>query len=103
MVLISKVAHGSRLHIAIGFFVCLGLQACATRSVTLVHPGTGATARCEETGTGIVAANVGVLLENCVKEQEAKGYLPMEKLTREQRADLERRGLLPKPAAPMGY
>lgn len=68
MVLISKVVHESRFHIAIGFFVCLGLQGCTTRSVTLIHPGTGATVRCEETGTGIVAANVGVMLENCVKE-----------------------------------
>ena len=70
MVLISKVVHESRFHIAIGFFVCFGLQGCSTRSVSvsLIHPGTGATARCEETGSSIVAANVGVLLENCVKE-----------------------------------
>ncbi len=81
----------------------LGLQGCSTRSVSLIHPGTGATARCEETGTGLLAANVGVMLENCVKEQEAKGYLPMEKLSPEQRSELDRRGLLPKPAAPMGY
>lgn len=84
-------------------FVCLALQGCAHRSVTLIHPGTGATVRCEEEAYGVLAANVGVLIGNCIKEHEAKGYLPMEKLTAEQHSELDRRGLMPKPAAPMGY
>jgi hypothetical protein len=84
-------------------FVCLALHGCAQRSVTLIHPGTGATARCEEAAYGVLAANVGVLIENCLKEHEGKGYLSMEKLTAQQRSELERRGLMSKPSAPMGY
>jgi len=98
-----RISKEAVLRVVAGLVLCLTLQGCSTRSVNLIHPGTGAIARCEETGTDIVAANVGVMLENCVKEYAAKGYLPMEKLTPEQRSELERRGLLPKPAAPVGY
>jgi hypothetical protein len=35
------------------------------------------------------------MMEVCVEEAEKKGYVSVEKLTPEQRADLERRGLLP--------
>jgi hypothetical protein len=39
-------------------------------------------------------------VEECLRSYERQGYVPVEKLTPEQRADLERRGVLPKPTEP---
>jgi hypothetical protein len=39
-------------------------------------------------------------VEECLRSYERQGYVRVEKLTPEQRADLERRGVLPKPAEP---
>jgi hypothetical protein len=89
----------SRALFRVGLFSFLALHGCAQRSVELIHPATGAKARCGEVGTGLLAANVDLMLENCVKEHQAKGYQPLDKLSSEQRADLERRGLLSKPGA----
>lgn len=53
-----------------------------------------------------MAAGVGGFVEECLKTYGGQGYVPVEKLTPEQRADLERRGLLPKSEEPpprMGY
>lgn len=81
----------------------LGLQACASKSVALIHPQSGATAKCGAAGVGIMAEG---FVEGCIKGYEGQGYVPVEKLTPDQRADLERRGLLPKgeePAPRRGY
>lgn len=45
------------------------------------------------------------MVEGCVKEHRSRGYVPETELTPEQRADLERRGLLTKRELPerMGY
>jgi hypothetical protein len=46
------------------------------------------------------------IVEECLRKYESQGYVDMEQLTPEQRADLERRGVLPKPEPPtfrMGY
>lgn len=87
--------------------LCLAsLQGCASQSVMLVHPQSGATVRCGAAGVGIMAAGVGGFVEECLKTYGGQGYVPEEKLTPEQRADLERRGLLPKSGEPpprMGY
>ena len=89
------------------FLLCLvGLQGCASQSVLLVHPGSGATIKCGAAGTGIMAGAADSLVEECLKRYESQGYLSVEELTPEQRADLEKRGVLPKPAPPtfrMGY
>ena len=83
-----------------------GISGCTSRSVMLVHPQSGATARCGAAGAGIMAGTADSLVEECLKSYESQGYVDVEKLTPEQRADLERRGVLPKPAPPtfrMGY
>ena len=85
----------------------LTLFGCVSQqSVTLVHPQSGATARCGASASGVMSGAAGGLVEDCRKQYESQGYVEMENLTREQRADLERRNLLPKPEPPtfrMGY
>jgi hypothetical protein len=81
-------------------FLCVGLAGCVSRSVQLVHPQSGATARCSAAGTGILAGAVDAVVDPCVKEYRGRGYVPETELTPEQRADLERRGLLTKPEKP---
>lgn len=84
----------------------LGLTACASRSVFLVHPQSGSTVRCGAEGSGSMAGMVETFVDECLKKYEGQGYVVVERLTPEQRADLERRGLLPKaeePPARMGY
>lgn len=76
--------------------LALGLPACASQSVSLIHPQTGATASCGAAGVGFMAGEAGGFVEGCIKGYESRGYVPVEKLTPQQRADLERRGLLPK-------
>ena len=39
-------------------------------------------------------------VEDCLKRYEAQGLVLLERLTPEQRANLERRGVLPKPKNP---
>jgi len=91
------------------FFVliCLiGFAGCASQSVMLVHPQSGATVRCGAAGAGLMAGFADGFVEECLRSYGGKGYVSVEKLTPEQRADLERRGLLPKaepPPLPMGY
>lgn len=53
-----------------------------------------------------MAGSAEGFVEGCIKGYEGQGYVPVEKLTPDQRADLERRGLLPKgeePAPRRGY
>ncbi|MBI2998613.1 MAG: hypothetical protein HYY46_09200 [Deltaproteobacteria bacterium] len=78
----------------------IGLQACASQSVMLVHPQSGSTVKCEEEGVGLLAAAVGARVRDCLESFRGKGYVRTEELTREQRADLERRGILPKAEEP---
>lgn len=86
-------------------FCLISLAGCASQSVMLVHPQSGATVRCGAAGAGILAAAVEGMVEECSRNYGGQGYVPLEKLTPEQRADLERRGVLPKPEPPprMGY
>ena len=89
------------------FLVCLiGLVSCAGQGVMLVHPQSGATVKCSAASVGIMAGVAGGFVEECLRSYERQGYVPVEKLTPEQRADLERRGVLPKSEGPsnrMGY
>jgi hypothetical protein len=72
----------------------LALAACSSRSVELINPKSGATAKCSAMGAGIGAAWVQSYIGKCIREYESTGYVKMEELTPEQRADLEKRGLL---------
>jgi hypothetical protein len=70
---------------------------CATHSALLVHPESGATARCQAAASGILFGSAAALLDECVRAQERRGYKVVEKLTPAERAELERRGLLTAP------
>ena len=72
------------------------LFGCSSQSVMLVHPQSGATIKCGATGTGMMAGAAQSLVEECSKRYESQGYVDVEKLTPQQRVDLERRGVLPK-------
>jgi hypothetical protein len=74
----------------------LVVPGCVSQSVTLVHPQSGASVKCDASGFGYMSIAVESTVRECVRRVERDGYLPVEKLTPEQRADLERRGLSPK-------
>ena len=79
--------------------VCvLLISGCANRSVSLVHPQSGATSECSGSGFGLASAWLQSYIDDCIRRSESRGYVAVEKLTSEQRLDLERRGLLPKNA-----
>jgi len=77
------------------------LAACASDSVLLVQPRTGATIKCGGSGSGLMTGMATVMVDECVRKYEPEGYVPEARLTPGERADLERRGILPKPAATM--
>ncbi len=77
-----------------------GFGGCASRSVILIHPQSGATVKCGAAGFGIMAGSAEGMVEECLQSYESRGYVVEEKLTPEQRAELEKRGLLPKPEPP---
>jgi hypothetical protein len=74
----------------------LASTACSSQTVKLVQPQSGATAECSASGFGFGAAWVDETLGGCARPYESRGYVRLDRLTPEQRADLERRGLLPK-------
>ena len=77
------------------------LFGCVSQSsVMLVHPQSGATAKCGASGSGVMSGAAGGWVEECRKKYESQGYVDVESLTPAQRADLERRGLMPKPEPP---
>lgn len=71
------------------------ISACSSQEIRLIHPQTGATVECSGSGFGLGAAWVENHIGDCRKRNENRGYIPLDKLTPEQRADLEKRGLLP--------
>jgi hypothetical protein len=74
----------------------LASAACSSQTVKLIQPQSGATAECSASGFSFGAAWVEETLGECAQPYESRGYVRLDRLTAEQRADLERRGLLPK-------
>lgn len=72
------------------------ISGCSSQAVKLIHPQTGATAECSASGVGIGVSFSEGFVSGCGRGYEDRGYIRLEQLTPEQRADLERRGLLPK-------
>lgn len=73
----------------------LMLSNCASHSVKMIHPQSGATAECGGSGYGIGTSFSEGFVSGCMRAYENRGFIRVENLTPEQRADLERRGLLP--------
>jgi hypothetical protein len=72
------------------------ISACASHSVKMIQPQTGATADCSGSGYGIGSGFSDGFVAGCTRAYENRGFVRLEQLTPDQRASLERRGLLPK-------
>lgn len=72
------------------------MSACASQSVKMVQPQTGATADCSGSGYGIGTSFGDGFVAGCTRAYENRGFVRLEQLTPEQRASLEQRGLMPK-------
>jgi hypothetical protein len=71
-------------------------SSCASHSVKMIHPQSGATAECSGSGYGIAAGFSEGFVGGCVRAYENRGFVAVERLTAEERGSLERRGLLAK-------
>ena len=74
----------------------LALSACTSQTVLMIQPQTGATAECSGSSVGIGPLFSESFVDSCARVYENRGYVPAQRLTPEERASLEQRGLLPK-------
>jgi hypothetical protein len=72
------------------------IYSCASHSVKMIQPQTGATAECSGSGYGAGATFGEGFVGGCMRAYENRGFLRLDQLTPDQRARLEQRGLLPK-------
>ena len=72
------------------------LAGCTSQSVIMIHPRTGATAECSGSSYGFGPLFSEKVSDSCARVYEDRGLVPLERLTPEDRASLEQRGLLPK-------
>jgi hypothetical protein len=76
--------------------LALALSACTSQTVKMIQPQTGATAECSGSSVGFGQLFTESFTDSCARVYEKRGYVALERLTPEERASLERRGLLPK-------
>jgi hypothetical protein len=76
--------------------VLLVLAGCTSQSVTMIQPQTGATAECSGSSYGFGQLFTESFVDSCTRLYENRGYVALQRLTPEDRARLEQRGLLPK-------
>ncbi|HEX9444953.1 MAG TPA: hypothetical protein VGA73_12585 [Candidatus Binatia bacterium] len=76
-----------------GILAALTLAACASESIVMVNPRTGATVKCGASGSGLMAGMAAGAVEECRQKYGPQGYVAAERLTPGERADLERRGV----------
>jgi hypothetical protein len=74
----------------------LALNACASQTVKMIQPETGATAECSGSSVGLTPILSESFVDSCARVYQDRGLVPLERLTAEQRASLQQRGLLPK-------
>ncbi len=83
-----------------GWFVAalwLGaVSGCTSQTVKMIQPETGATAECSGSSYGLGPLFSESVADSCARVYQNRGYVALERLTPEQRAALEKRGLLPK-------
>jgi hypothetical protein len=81
----------------IGFAVLLlTLTGCTSQTVTMIQPETGATAECSGSSYGFGQLFTESFVDSCARVYEGRGYVALQRLTPEERARLQQRGLLPK-------
>jgi hypothetical protein len=74
----------------------LAFAGCTSQTVKMVQPQTGATAECSGSSYGFGPLFSESVVDSCTRVYENRGYVARERLTPEDRASLEQRGLLPK-------
>ncbi len=72
------------------------LTGCSHQTVTMIQPGTGATAECSGSSYGFGPLFSEKTADSCARVYQDRGFVPLERLSPEDRASLEQRGLLPK-------
>lgn len=74
----------------------LAVSSCSSESIALVNPNSGATTKCSAAGAGLGTGWAQTFIGSCIAHYKNMGYVRMDELTPDQRADLQRRGYLPK-------
>jgi hypothetical protein len=74
----------------------LSFAGCTSQTVKMVQPQTGATAECSGSSYGFGPLFSESVVDSCTRVYESRGYVALQRLTPEDRASLEQRGLLPK-------
>ncbi|HEY7219221.1 MAG TPA: hypothetical protein VH985_12635 [Candidatus Binatia bacterium] len=74
----------------------LVMAACTSQTVKMIQPRTGATAECSGSSVGFGPLFTESFADSCARVYENRGFVPLERLTAEERASLAERGLLPK-------
>ena len=69
---------------------------CTSQTVTMIQPQTGATAECSGSSYGFGQLFTESFVDSCTRAYKDRGYVALQRLTPEDRARLEQRGLLPK-------
>jgi hypothetical protein len=77
---------------AILLIAAVTLAACSSADIMLANPRTGATVRCGGSGWGVFAPAAGGMVDECMRRYP--DYVPVDRLTPGERADLERRGVV---------
>jgi hypothetical protein len=84
--------HIKRIIVTVSLLV---ISACTSQTVKMIQPQTGATAECSGSSVGIGPLFSESFTDSCAGVYENRGYVALQRLTPEERASLERRGLLP--------
>ena len=74
----------------------LAFGACTSQTVKMIQPQTGATAECSGSSYGFGPLFSESFVDSCARAYENRGYVALQRLTPEDRARLQQRGLLPK-------
>lgn len=85
--------YGGRFSFAVSL---LAISACTSQTVTMIQPQTGATAECKGSQAGFGLLFSESFVDSCARIYQNRGYVAVQRLTPEERASLESRGLLPK-------
>jgi hypothetical protein len=76
--------------------VSLVLAGCTGQTVKMIQPRTGATSECSGSSYGFGQLFTESFVDSCARAYQDRGFVPLERLSPEERASLEQRGLLPK-------
>jgi hypothetical protein len=85
-----------KFQLIVGAGVLLAVTACTSQTVTMIEPQSGARAECSGSSYGFGQLFTESFVDSCTRLYENRGYVALQRLSPEDRARLEQRGLLPK-------